>query len=94
MREYKRGQHGHIPFDTCGYIFQFAQDDFYSFIYLFCTMVSKTHCAALLYRLQANYAIYVVSVVQREALDGCWCSAQNKNLCSEPPAGASDKHLI
>lgn len=57
-------------------------------------MVSKTHCAALLYRLQANYAIYVVSVVQREALDGCWCSAQNKNLSSEPPAGASDKHLI
>lgn len=43
---------------------------------------------------EANYAIYVVSMVQREALDGCWCSAQNKNLCSEPPAGTSDKHLI
>lgn len=43
---------------------------------------------------EANYTIYVVSMVRREALDGCRCSAQNKTLCSEPPAGSSDKHLI
>lgn len=47
-----------------------------------------------LFSAEANYAIYAVSMLRRGALDGCWCSAQNTNLCSEPPAGTSDKHLI
>lgn len=47
-----------------------------------------------LFSAEANYAIYVVSMERRGALDGRWCSARNKNLCSEPPAGTSDKHLI